>query len=137
MKLKIAANKSLQTFKTSIPILLGVLLLINLLGSLLQDQYSKFFTGNVLVDPLIGAIAGSISFGIPITSYIAGGELLSQGVSLIAVTAFIIAWTTVGVVMLPLEAAMLGKKFAIWRNLINFIFSIVIAILTVVAIELI
>lgn len=119
------------------PILLGVLLLINLASPLLQAGYSKLFTGNMLLDPLLGAAAGSISFGIPITSYIVGGELLKQGVSLVAVTAFIIAWTTVGVVMLPLEASMLGKRFAISRNLVNFIFSIVIATITVAAIELI
>jgi len=131
MKIQQAAKKSLQTFKTSIPILVGILLLINLINPLLKDKYSQLFSGNILIDPLVGALAGSISFGIPITSYIAGGELLSEGVSLLAVTAFIIAWTTVGVAMLPFEAAMLGKRFAIIRNGINFMFSIIIAILVV------
>ncbi len=32
--------------------------------------------------------------------------------SLIAVTAFILTWTTVGLLMLPLESKFLGKKFA-------------------------
>lgn len=131
MKLKEASKKSFQTFKTSMPILVGILLLINLVNPLLKDKYAQLFSGNIIIDPLVGAVAGSISFGIPITSYIAGGELLSEGVSLLAVTAFIIAWTTVGVAMLPFEAAMLGKKFAIFRNGINFLFSIIIAILVV------
>jgi len=76
-------------------------------------------------------LAGSISFGIPVTSYIIGGELLKEGVSLLAVTAFILAWSTVGIAMLPLEISFLGKKFAIIRNVINFIFAIVIAVLVV------
>jgi uncharacterized membrane protein YraQ (UPF0718 family) len=128
--MKKAFLQTLGVFKIALPILTGVLLLINLLDPILQSRYQQWFTGNYLLDPLIGALAGSISFGIPITSYIAGGELLAKGVSLLAVTAFIMAWTTVGIVMLPLEASFLGKKFALARNGLNFVFAILIAVLT-------
>ncbi len=129
MSLKESIKKTLQIFETILPMMVGILLLINLLNIFLRDYYTAVFTGNVLIDPLIGAIAGSLSFGIPITSYIVGGELLLAGVSLLAVTAFIMAWTTVGVAMLPLEASFLGKRFALVRNSVNFIFSIIIGIL--------
>ena len=129
MSLKESIKKTLQIFETILPLMVGILLLINMLNIFLRDYYTTVFTGNVLIDPLIGAIAGSVSFGIPITSYILGGELLLAGVSLLAVTAFIMAWTTVGVVMLPLEASFLGKRFALVRNSVNFIFSIIIGIL--------
>jgi len=66
-----------------------------------------------------------------VTSYIIGGELVGFGVSLTAVTAFIIAWVTVGVVQAPLEAQTLGKRFTIVRNITSFISSILIAVLTV------
>lgn len=115
---------------------IGVLLLVNLLNPLLKGFYPKVFTGNYLIDPVLGALGGSISFGIPLTSYVAGGELLAEGVSLLAVTAFLLAWTTVGLAMLPLEIVYLGKKFAIWRNIINFFFSIIVAILTIVTLSL-
>jgi hypothetical protein len=121
--------QTVTVFKTALPILLGVLLLINLLDPLLRSRYRQWFTGDYLADTLIGALAGSISFGIPITSYIAGGELLAKGVSLLAVTAFIMTWTTVGLVMLPLEASFLGRKFALVRNALNFFFAILIAVL--------
>jgi hypothetical protein len=45
-------------------------------------------------------------------------------------------WTTVGVAMIPLEAKYLGKKFAIVRNIINFFFSIIITILTILIVNL-
>lgn len=115
----------------------GVLLIVNLLNPLLKDSYADIFTGNYLLDPLTGALAGSISFGIPVTSYVIGGELLSEGVSLVAVAAFMLAWATVGSVMLPLEIKHLGKRFALWRNFISFIFSIVIAVLTVLTLNFI
>ena len=122
--------QTLAVFKTALPILTGVLLLINLLDPLLQSRYSQWFSGDYFSETLIGALAGSISFGIPITSYIAGGELVAKGVSLLAVTAFIMSWSTVGLVMLPLEASFLGKRFALIRNAVNFCFAILVAIST-------
>jgi len=131
MNIEKAIWKSLNNLKTMVPILIGVLLLVNLVTVASGDIYLKLFTGNYIKDSFIGALAGSISFGIPVTSYIVGGEILKEGVSLLAVTAFILAWSTVGIAMLPLEISFLGKKFAIIRNIINFIFAIIIAGLVV------
>lgn len=133
---KESTYKSMQVFKTSLPIMIGILLIINLINIYIKDYYAQLFTGNLILDPLIGTIAGSISFGIPITSYIVGGELLKNGISLIAISAFIMSWSTVGIAMLPLEAKFLGKRFAIIRNIINFIFAIIISILTVFTLTL-
>jgi len=44
-------------------------------------------------------------------------------------------WTTVGSAMLPLEASFLGKKFAFIRNGINFVFAIIVSILTVLTLQ--
>lgn len=128
---KEAFKEAFKTLKTSLPIMIGILLLINLFTVIFGQYYEKLFSGNIFLDPLIGAILGSISFGMPVVSYVTGGELLRHGVSLIAVTAFMMAWTTVGIVMLPLEAKFLGWRFAIARNAINFFFSILIAVLIV------
>ena len=121
--MKKAFFKTTQVFKTVVPMLTGVLLLVSLLHQFFKNNYQHWFSGNLILDPFIGAIAGSISFGMPITSYVAGGELLHAGVSLLAVTAFIMSWTTVGLIMIPLEASVLGIRFAIIRNVLNFIFS--------------
>ncbi len=137
MKVKKAIRKSLNSLKTMVPILIGILLLVNLITVAFSDSYSKLFTGNYIRDSFIGALAGSVSFGIPVTSYIIGGELLKDGVSLLAVTAFILAWSTVGFAMLPLEISFLGKKFAIVRNIINFIFSIIIASIVVLILKIV
>ena len=134
--MKTALNKTFQNIKMSLPIVIGVLMLVNLVNPLIQKYYPQIFTGNYFIDPLLGAIGGTITFGIPVASYVIGGELLKQGVSLLAVTAFILSWSTVYFVMLPLEILYLGKKFAILRNILNFITSIVIAILTVLTLKL-
>jgi hypothetical protein len=128
--------KTIQNIKMSIPIVIAVLMLVNLINPLIQKYYPQIFTGNYFIDPFLGAVAGTVSFGIPIASYITGGELLEEGVSLIAVTAFIISWSTVYFIILPLEISFLGKRFAIWRNALNFVSSIVIAILTIITLKL-
>ena len=129
---KQAFLKTVQSFKRSLPILLGVLMLLSLAFTLIpKSLYSKIFTGNQIIDPLIGALVGSIAGGNPVTSYIVGGELRLHGISMLAITAFIVAWVTVGVIQLPAEALMLGKKFALVRNLISFITAVMIAIIVV------
>jgi uncharacterized membrane protein YraQ (UPF0718 family) len=131
-RIKQAIMKTGRSFKQTLPILLGVLLLIGLMTtSIPKHFYSKIFTGSRIIDPLLGAIFGSIAAGNPITSYIIGGELREQGVSMIAMTAFIVSWVTVGIVQLPAESLMLGKRFAFTRNIVSFISAIIIAILTV------
>ena len=130
--------KSLKGLWNAFPILIGIILLISLINVLIpKSTYSLIFTGNYITDSFVGGILGSILAGNPITSYIIGGELLNEGISLIAITAFLVCWVTVGLIQLPAEITILGKKFAIIRNLISFIFSIVIAIITTMVVNLI
>ncbi len=136
-KVKQAGIKTIDNFKRFLPILLGIFLLISLLVKAVPKSfYTVFFSGHPLFDSLIGAVVGSVATGMPITSYIIGGELLNQGVGLIAITSFIVAWVTVGIVQLPAEIMMLGKKFAISRNIVSFILTIIISFLTVVTLKL-
>lgn len=124
--------KSARSLYQSLPVLIGVILLVSLASSLIpKSTYSIVFTGNYILDPVIGSIFGSILAGNPVTSYILGGEFLKQGVSLIAVTSFLVAWVTVGIIQLPAESMILGKKFALSRNALSFIFAIIVAIVTV------
>jgi hypothetical protein len=132
MERKQAFFQTGRAFRKSLPILGGVLMLIALADTLIPKQaYRMIFTGNRVLDPLVGAAVGSISAGNPITSYVIGGELRQQGVSMLAITAFLLAWVTVGMIQLPAEALMLGRRFAVVRNAVSFCTSIVIAILTV------
>jgi len=137
-KLKQSVVKAGKALWISFPILLGVILLVSLISAMIPaSTYSLLFKNNYLIDSFVGSSLGSILAGNPITSYIIGGELLKQGVSLLAITAFIVAWVTVGLVQFPAESMLLGKKFAILRNVTSFIFSIIVAVVTVVMVGLI
>lgn len=125
-------KQSIASFLYLVPMLFGIMLFIGLIKVFITSGMIKsFFTGYGLPDALIGSVFGSISAGNPITSYIISGELLKSGVSLFAVTAFILAWVTVGIVQFPAESEILGKKFAIQRNILSFLLSIAVAAATV------
>ncbi len=131
----IKAGKSLWKV---FPMILGTILLISLIFVLIPDSfYTSFFRDNLLLNSIIGSLIGSVSVGNPVTSYLFGGEMLEKGISLIAVTAFIVSWVTVGIIQLPAESTILGKKFAILRNISSFILAIVVAIITVLIMNLI
>lgn len=134
----LSLRKTGNALRQSIPVLLGVLLLVSLANAAIpKSLYSSLFTKNAFIDSLIGALFGSVAAGNPITSYIIGGELLKQGVSFIAITAFIVAWVTVGVIQFPAESLMLGKRFALTRNVASFLLAIIIAILTVLTLGIV
>ncbi|MEF8849065.1 MAG: hypothetical protein V5A68_08050 [Candidatus Thermoplasmatota archaeon] len=124
--------KAIKAFGKSFPVLISVILVVGLFKIFVPSEViSSVFNGELFRDALFGSILGSISAGNPITSYIIGGELLKEGVSLFAVAAFITAWVTVGVVQMPAEASILGKRFALIRNLLSFLLSIAVAAATV------
>lgn len=128
--------KTISGFKVFMPIFIGVLLLLSLaITAIPKSFYTSFFTGNIFTDPFLGALIGSISGGNPITSYVLGGELLNSGVSLLAITSFLLSWVTVGLIQLPAESLMLGKKFAITRNIVSFFMAICVAVFTVVTLS--
>jgi hypothetical protein len=114
-----------------------MLLLSSLVITAFPEQLSTgLFGQSDLLDTLIGASVGSVAAGHPLASYLMGGELLNNGVSLIAVTAFIVSWVTVGIAQLPAEILMLGARFAIYRNLICFLGAIAVAYIAVYLLKL-
>lgn len=100
------------------------------------DLLASLFTEKPFYDTFIGLFAGAIAVGQAIISYILGGELLESGVSMYGVTAFILAWVTLGIVQLPLEASVLGIRFTILRNILAFVFTFLVTIATVWTLEL-
>jgi len=135
--LKNSISKAAKALWNVLPIMFGTVLLFSLIITIIPKSFYVSVFRNSILDPILGSLVGSVSAGNPITSYILGGEFLEQGISLIAVTAFLVAWVSVGVIQLPAESMILGKKFAILRNLTSFIFAIVVAVLTVAILEVI
>ena len=131
--MKTVAIKSFNWVWTIVPILLWMLLLISIINNLVPKSfYQKIFTWNLLTDSFIWAGLWSIFTWNPITGYVLWKWFLDLWVSLIAVTAFLVSWTTVWLIQFPVESLILWKKFAFWRNVIAFIMSILVAVVTVI-----
>lgn len=126
-----AVQKAAAGFAVMAPMLLGVIGLVGLLQSFITpDMMAAAFGWSTLTDTLIGTFSGAISSGNAAVSYLIGGELLEEGISLYAVTAFILAWVTLGFVQLPAEAAAFGARFTLWRNLLTLFTTLAVAVTT-------
>ncbi len=129
-------QKSSLTFLGMAPLLLGVIGLVGLFQILVTPKMlASLFRGNPLADTLIGTLAGAVAAGNPVVSYLLGGELLGQGISLYAVSAFILSWVTLGFIQLPAEVEVFGGRFTLVRNLLAFVFTVLVAVLTTLTVQ--
>ncbi len=124
-------KRSSRMFLSMAPLLVGIMGLVGLVQTLVTpEMLALLFRGRPVTDTLVGTLAGAAATGNPVVSYLLGGELLQQGISLYAVTAFVLSWVTLGVIQLPMEAEMFGFRFMLLRNLLALGGTILIAVLT-------
>ena len=129
-------QKSALSFLAISPLLLGIIGLVGLFQVLVTPKMlAALFKGNGVIDTLIGTLAGATAPGNPVVSYLLGGELLKQGISLYAVSAFVISWVTLGLTQLPAEVEVFGGRFTLHRNILAFVFTMLIATLTTLTVQ--
>jgi uncharacterized membrane protein YraQ (UPF0718 family) len=127
-----ALRKSSLSFLSLLPLLAGVIGLVGIFQVFADPEaLTSFFRGNPVLDTLIGTLAGAVAAGNAVVSYIIGGELLAQGVSLYAVCAFILSWVSLGVVHIPAEIGVFDPRFTLIRNILAFVFVIFVSAATV------
>lgn len=130
-------RKTGNMFLRMLPNILAVVLLSGFIMEFVPiGKLSDFLGGGFFIDGLIGAGVGSISIGNPLISYVLGGELLDQGVSLMAVTALLVSWVTVGSIQLPAEMQTFGARFALLRNGLSFVFALIIAFMVLISMRI-
>ncbi len=130
-RLKNIFTGAYYSLRSMAPMLLGVVGLVGLFQTYMTPQMlQSLFSGHTLSDMSIGVVAGGVSVGQPFISYIIGGELLDEGVSMYAVSAFILSFVTLGVVQLPMEWSLFGRRFTLVRNLLALVFAFIVAFLT-------
>ncbi len=122
---------AVKSFFRILPIVFTIIIVIGvLLGFVPPTKVSEVIGeqagfGGVIIIAFLGAI-----LHIPaLISFPLAASLLKGGASVTAVAAFITTLTMVGIVTLPLEIKELGRKIALLRNGISFIFAIIIALI--------
>ena len=136
-KLKSVLQNAAKTLYVISPMLLAVIGLVGLFKTFVIPQMlHTLFNGSALHDMLMGVGFGGVSVGQPFLSYIIGGELLDEGASFYGVTAFILAFVTLGVVQLPMEFSIFGFRFTLVRNLLSLIFAFLLSVAITVTLRL-
>ena len=127
-----AMRMGLRQFKSILPLLVGVILLLGLFQGFVSKQtLLSFFSGSAILDSFWGACMGSILTGNPINSYVIGKNLLDIGVGLSGVTALLLTWVSVGLIQLPVESKALGLRFTLVRNIAGFTVAIIMSFVVV------
>ncbi|OIO03056.1 permease [Candidatus Desantisbacteria bacterium CG_4_10_14_0_8_um_filter_48_22] len=78
---------------------------------------------------LIASIIGSILLVPHFVAAPLAASLLHQGAGIPAIAAFVTTLVMVGIVTMPMEMEVMGRKFTIWRNLLSFGFALLIALI--------
>lgn len=122
------AGKSLFKF---LPSILMIIMFIGLLFGLLPPEKISKFVGEQSgwQGFLSIAILGAIMHIPSLLSFPLAASLLDKGASVATAAVFITTLTMIGMVTLPLEIKIMGKKFALLRNGISFIIAILIALI--------
>jgi len=123
----IIASKSLLKI---LPSVLMIIMFIGLLLGLLPQAKISEFIGEQsgLEGFLLIAVLGAIMHIPSLLSFPLAASLLDKGAQVASVAVFITTLTMIGIVTLPLEIKIMGKKFALLRNGISFIVAILIAL---------
>lgn len=116
--------------KNMIGEIVAILFLIGLLLTFIPPETIKGVLGssNTFVSTVIAAVVGGITLIPPFVAFPLVGSFVDMGVSIIPSVAFLTTLTMVGVVTIPLEKQEFGLKFAVTRNVLSFIFAILIAL---------
>ncbi len=126
-KTLLALKKAGRMFLNVLPQFLVIVLIVSPFLAILEQETIQSIIGaktgtlGVVVSSLLGsAVIVPAIIAFPIAS-----ELLQNGAGLMQVTVFISTLTMVGFVTLPLEVRYLGKKTAVMRNALAFLFSLI------------
>jgi len=130
-KTKQALKVAIKSFFKILPTVLYIIVLIGLLLCFVPSSKISTIIGEQsgLSGVLIVALLGSVMHIPSLISFPLAASVLENGASIVAVAAFITTLTMIGLFTLPLEIKELGKKVAILRNGLSFIFAVIIALI--------
>jgi len=94
------------------------------LQTLMENLLNNYLDNN-LISVFIANIFWSISAWSTINSYVIADSFWDINENMLIITVFLISWITVWIIQIPAEIYFFGKKFALIRNWIAFIFSII------------
>ena len=127
----LSLKKAWKMFVNVLPQFAAILLLTGLVLAVLSPEVIRRVIGKEtgFLGMLLSALVGAVTLVPVMIAFPIVAELLKNGAGTVQMAMFICTLTTVGILTLPLEAKYLGKKAAILRNVLAFLFSFFTAFL--------
>jgi uncharacterized membrane protein YraQ (UPF0718 family) len=124
-KTRKALMKGLKAIEGILPQLLVVLVFIAVLIAVFDSDTISRFIGerSGFLGVLAAALVGSITLIPGFVAFPVAGELLRNGAGTLQIAAFVSTLMMVGVVTLPMEMQVFGRRAAVARNALAFLFS--------------
>lgn len=130
-KTKRSLVKAWKSFENILPQLLGIIFIMGILLSVLHPETISHFIGSSsgFVGIVISAIAGSIVIIPGFVAFPMVALLLQKGAGIMQAAALVSTLLTVGIVTAPLEMKYFGKRLTLFRNIVAFLFSFIVALI--------
>lgn len=124
-----ALKKAWKSLERILPQLLGIVFLVGIILALFDAQTISTLIGSDsgFLGILISAIVGAVTLIPGFVAFPTAALLLENGAGYMQVAAFVSTLMMVGVATAPVEMKCFGKKLTLIRNIMAFVFSILVA----------
>jgi len=128
-KTKIALKKAWKSFENILPEFLVVILLVGVLLAVISPEMiiKIIGPGSGWFGVVLAALVGAVTLIPGFVAFPTAAMLLQGGAGYMQIAAFVSTLMMVGVVTMPVEIKYFGKKLTIYRNVLAFIFSFIVA----------
>jgi uncharacterized membrane protein YraQ (UPF0718 family) len=128
-KTMMALKKAWKAFENILPQLLAILLIIGIILAILNPETISKLIGKESgwLGMAIASVLGSITLMPAFIAFPLASALLKGGAGIMQIAVFVSTLMMVGIITLPVEMKFFGRKAAITRNILAFIFSFGVA----------
>jgi uncharacterized membrane protein YraQ (UPF0718 family) len=128
-KTKMALIKAWKSFENILPQFLSILIIIGLALAIVSPETITILIGTSsgMGGVLGAAMIGSVTLIPGFIAFPLAAALLKSGAGYMQIAAFVSTLMMVGIVTMPLEIKILGKRATIIRNISAFVFSLIAA----------
>ncbi|ANU49819.1 permease [Enterocloster clostridioformis] len=130
-KTLLSLKKAWKMFTGVLPQFVAILLFVGVALAVLSPETIRRMIGEEtgFIGMLLASLVGAFSLVPVMIAFPIVSELLKNGAGIIQMAVFVSTLTTVGLITIPIETKYLGKKIAVLRNMLAFVFSFITAYL--------
>ncbi len=128
-KTLLSLKRAWKMFANMLPQFISILLLVRLLVEVIKPDIIQRIIGadSGCIGTVLASLLGAVTLAPVIIAFPVTAELMKNGAGITQIAVFISTLTMVGFVTIPMEIEYLGKKAALLRNMLAYMFAFVTA----------